>query len=78
MGFLKWLFGPRKVDVHIHGTVNLNCENLQLNSSIEQKATQTQGPGLDTKMDHSSDVELEPEIGDIQIPDVEFGEDVET
>ena len=73
MGFFKWLFGPKEVHVRLSGTVNLNCENLQLNSSIENKA-QSEGPGLEDK---KSDFEMEPEINDIQIPDVEFGEEVE-
>ena len=74
MGLFKWLFGPKEVHVRLSGTVNINHENLQLNSGIENKA-QTDGPGL---VDHTSDVELEPEIEKIQLPEVEFGEDVET
>ena len=76
MGFFKWLFGPREVNVHIHGTLNLNCENLQLNSSIGPNEPKAEGP---EKSEPKKEFEIEPDLGDLEIPDhVDFGEDVET
>ena len=77
MGLLNWILGPREVHIHVHGTVNLKCDNLQLKSeaSIESNKPQTVGPGLDNKIAGS---ELEPDLGHIQLPEVDFGEDVET
>ena len=74
MGLFNWLFGKREVHIHLHGTVNLNCENLKLSPSIQTVPNEEVKPG---KKD-GIDFELEPEMNDIQIPEVDFGEDVDT
>lgn len=72
MRFFKWLFGPKEVHVHLHGTVNLNCENLQLNSSIEPNTPQTE-----SQKTEQEEFEIEPDLGNLEIPDhIDFGEDV--